>query len=217
MKNTDILTIWKSYDQKLNENLLLNRKNAEDITKIKVRSFLTSMRPLKIFAILAGILWVVFVDTLIVLLFPVASPFFLISAGIQVLLTKLSIGVYLYQWVLIELVDIDEPVLTTQERIAHLQASTLWVIRILFLQLPVWTTFYLTQSLIESGGILFYTLQIGFTAGFTLLSIWLYRNISYENRDKKWFKLIFNGIEWNPIRKSMELLDQIKDYSTVRQ
>lgn len=212
MEDIEIINLWKAYDKKLDENLQLNRKNAEDITKIKVKSALSSMRPLKVFAILVGIAWVGFVDILIVNLFNVASLFFLISAGIQVLLTKLAIGIYLYQLILIQQVDTTEPILAAQEKIAKLKSSTMWVARLLFLQLPIWTTFYWNKSMLQNGNILLYALQVIVTGSFVFVAIWLFRNIKYENRDKKWFKLIFSGNEWKPVMKSMELLDEIKGY-----
>jgi hypothetical protein len=216
MEDTEMITLWKSYGQKLDETLTLNRKNAEDITRIKVQSVLSSMRPLKIFAILVGIVWVTFVDILIINLYPVASPYFLISAGIQALLTKLAIGIYLYQLILIHQVDTSEPVLATQDRIARLKYSTIWIARVLFLQLPVWTTFYLSGSIFNNGNTLMHIIQIGTTALFTFAAVWLFLNIRYENRDKKWFKLIFRGNEWAPVMKSMELLDQINEYKEER-
>lgn len=212
MEDNQIIELWKSYDKKLEESLVLNRQNAEAITRVKVQSIVRSMKPVKIFMILAGILWVGFVDVLIVNLFSVANPFFLISAGIQVLLTKLAIGIYLYQLILIQQVDIDEPVLATQEKIARLKASTIWVTRLLFLQLPVWTTFYWNAGMLKNGNPVLYLIQALVTGLFTFLAIWLFRNINYANRDKKWFKLIFNGKEWNPVIKSMELLGQIHEY-----
>jgi hypothetical protein len=212
MKELEMIEIWKSYDKKLEENLILNRKNTEDITRIKVQSFISSMKPIKIFTIVIGLLWVVFVDTLIINLFSVASPFFLISAGIQVLLTKLAIGIYLYQMILIQQVDISAPIVSTQEKIARLKSSTIWVTRLLFLQLPVWTTYYWNESMLENGNVWLYAIQIIITASFTYLAIWLFFNIRYENKDKKWFRLIFNGKEWDPVITSMELLNQIKEY-----
>src|SRR5690349_15354113 len=97
MEDTEIINLWRSYGQKLEESLELNRKNAEEITRLKVRSFLASMKPLKIFTIVVGIIWVGFVDLLIIKTFPVANWFFIVSAGMQVLLTKLAIIIYLYQ------------------------------------------------------------------------------------------------------------------------
>ena len=212
MEDTEIINLWKSYDKKLDESLVFNRKNAEDITKMKVRSFLASMKPLKIFTILLGIVWVGFVDILIIKLFPVANLFFLISAGIQVLLTKLAIGIYLYQLILIGQVDISEPILRTQEKLSRLKSSSLWVARLLFLQFPVWTTFYWNKSMLQNGNIVLYVLQMVVTLLFTFLAVWLFCNIKYENKDKKWFRLIFNGKEWNPVIKSMALLSEIDEY-----
>jgi hypothetical protein len=213
MENAEIINLWKFYDKKLEESLLLNRKNAEDITKIKAREFLISMTPLKLFTIVVGILWVIFVDILIVKVFASASPYFLISAGLHVLLTKVAIVIYHNQSVLIRKVDISDPINATQEKIARLKSSTLWVARLLFLQFPLWTTFYLNDALLKSGNVVFYGIQAVTTISFTFLAIWLFLNIKFENKEKKWFRLIFTGKEWSPLIKSMELLNQLNDYS----
>lgn len=214
MEDTEIINLWKSYHIKLDESLMLNRKNTEDITRLKVGSFLSSMKPMKIFTVLAGILWVGFVDLILIAVFPAASPFFLISAGIQVTLTKIAIGIYVYQLVLIHQTDISESVLSAQNKLANLKLSTLWVTRILFLQLPVWTTFYCTADMFRYGNPAGIAVQLLITFLFTFVAVWLFFNIRHENVGRRWFQLIFNGIEWNPIIKSMELLGQIEEYRT---
>lgn len=216
MENTDIINLWKSYDKKLEENLVLNKKNAEDITKLKVQSLIGSMKPLKIFTILIGIIWVGIVDILIINLFHEANPIFLISAGIQVLLTKLAIGIYFYQMVLIHQVDICNPILKTQEKLTRLKSTTLWIARLLFLQLPFWTTFYWNKSMLESGNIWLYTLQFLVTSVFLFIAIWLFFNIKYANRNRRWFQIIFSGKEWTPIVKSMELYSEIEEFKVVK-
>ena len=40
----------------------------------------------------------------------------------------------------------------------------------------------------------------------------LFFNIKIENRDKKWFRLIFEGKEWTPLMRAMELSEQIEEY-----
>jgi hypothetical protein len=212
MEDKELINLWKAYDKKLEENLKINKKNAEDITKIKLHSHLLSMKPLKIFTIIVGILWVVFVDTLIVIAFKSGISFFLVSAIIQVLLTKLAVGVYIYQLILINQIDISDSILVTQEKIATLKSSTIWITRLLFLQFPVWNTFYWTQAAWENGGTLWYAIQIPLTAAFTYLALWMFLNIKYENRHKKWFRLIFKGKEWIPLMKSIEMLEQIEVY-----
>lgn len=154
-------------------------------------------------------------DLLIVSLFPVAGPFFLVPAGIQVLLTKLGIAIYLYQFILIHQIDISNPVLATQQKLVQLRSATLWVARLLFLQVPVWTTFYWSKSMLEHGSIALVVFQNNsYFFLFTLMAVWLFLNINYENRDKKWFRLIVNGKEWSAVIKSMELLREIHDYRT---
>ena len=214
MEDTEIINLWKSYDKKLEENLLFNKKNAEDITKIKVQSFLSSMKPMKIFIVLFSLLWVGFVDILIFNIFAVASPFFLVSAAIHVLLTKLAIGIYLYQLILIYQVDINEPVLATQEKLVRLRSTTLWISRLLFLQLPVWTTFWWNEIMLREWNVFQWLISGSVTLAFAIAAIWLFFNIKFENKDKKWFRLLFTGIEWNPLIKSMELLSQIDEYKT---
>jgi len=214
MEDTEIINLWKSYDKKLEENLQFNKKNAEDITKIKVQSFLSSMKPIKIFIVLFSLVWVGFVDVLIINIFDVASPFFLVSAAIHVLLTKLAIGIYLYQLILIYQVDINEPVLATQEKLVRLRSATLLISRLLFLQLPVWTTFWWNEVMLREWNVFQWLITGSVTLAFAIAAIWLFINIKYENKDKKWFRLLFTGIEWNPLVKSMELLSQIDEYKT---
>lgn len=212
MQETEILNLWKIYNKKLEENLVLNKKNTEDITRIKVKSFLSSMKPIKLFTILVGIMWVVFVDVIIFTHLQDANLFFLLSAGIQVVLTKAAIAIYFYQLILIHRVDISEPVVATQLRLARLKSTTLWVARLLFLQLPVWTTFYWNQSMLENGNLTLYIIQAITTLVFSYLAVWLFVNIRYENKNQKWFRLIFDGKEWTPVIKSMELLNQLDEY-----
>jgi hypothetical protein len=213
MEDTEIINLWRTYGQRLEESLQLNRRNAEEITRLKVKSFLSSMKPIKLFTIATGIIWVILIDILIIKTFPGASWFFIISAGIQVLLTKLAIVIYLYQLILIHQADISEPVLETQQKLASLRSTTIWVTRVLFLQLPVWTTFYWNRSMLLNGNWALYIIQGAITLLFIFAAIWLFRNIKYENKDKKWFRLIFSGREWDPVIRSIELLNEVKAFS----
>lgn len=218
MENTELINLWKSYDKKLSETLLLNRSNAIEIMKIKTKSALSSMKPIKIFVILIGLVWVgfgaVILAKLFVFSFDKISPFFLFSASIQVLLTAIALVIYLYQLILINQVDINEPILATQVKLTSLKTTTLWVTRILFLQLPVWTTFYWNESMLEHGNWILWIIQGIVTLSFAYAGIWLFFNIKFENKDKKWFRFIFNGKEWTPLMKSMQLLEQLDEYKT---
>jgi hypothetical protein len=40
----------------------------------------------------------------------------------------------------------------------------------------------------------------------------LYRNISYENAHKKWFKILFNSPEWTSLIKANDYLLEIERF-----
>jgi hypothetical protein len=216
MNEIDLKLLWQSASVSLETNIAITQKNTEDITRMKAQNFLSSMKPIKIFTLVAGILWVVPLCFVLANLFIYAydkiSLFFLYSAAIQALLTIITIAIYVYQLDLINRIDFSEPVLVIQEKLAKLKISTLRVTRLLFLQLPVWTTFYLSESIFKNGNVSLLIVQGLVTLSFAFVAIWLFINIKYENRNKKWFKWIFGGKEWQPILHSMELIDQIKEY-----
>ena len=53
--------------------------------------------------------------------------------------------------------------------------------------------------------------MVGVALGMAYLGVWLFKNIRFENRDKKWFKFLLSGKEWDPMMKSADLLQQIED------
>lgn len=216
MEDQNIIGLWKHYDKKLEESLLLNRQHTEDMTKLKVKSFLSSMKPVKRITLLVGIIWVglgaAITGSLFVYAFDQVSLFFLCSAALQLLLTFAAIVIYLYQLILIGQVDIHESVVETQEKLARLRSSTIWVTRILFLQLPLWTTFYWSNAMWEHAGFWVYLINGLITGSFLFAALWLFFNIRYENRDKRWFRLLFHGKEWDPVLRSMELLKELETY-----
>lgn len=216
MKELELKKNWQTINKKLEESFIINRKNTEDITRITVHNFLGSMKPIKIFTLLVGIIWVglgaIILTHIYFYAFSEANKFFLLSATIQILLTAIALWIYLYQLIKICQVDITDPILKTQNKLAQLKISTLWSAKILFLQLPVWTTFWWNETMLTDWNLLQWATTGIVTILFTYVALWLFFNIKYENRNKKWFKFIFNGKEWTPLMKSMELLEQVKEY-----
>jgi hypothetical protein len=216
MNENELKLLWQSSNEKLEHCLQVNKKNADEITKLKAQNVLASMKPIKIFTLFVGIIWVVsggiIVTNLFVYAYHKVSLFFLYSAAVQLLLTAVAIGIYLYQLIMISNINIFDSVITTQKKLSYLQSSTLWSAKILFLQLPFWTTFYLSKEMIVSGNIAYILVNGFFILLFVYSAIWLFTNIKYSNRDKKWFQWIFRGKEWQPILQSMELLNQIDNY-----
>lgn len=216
MNEFELKNLWQTANDKLDESHLLNKKNTEDITRIKLYNVLGAMKPVKIFTILIGFLWVGIGATVLsgiyTYAFSEANKFFLFAATAQILLTAIALFIYIFQLTKIYQVEVDEPILQTQSKLVQLKISTLWATRILLLQLPLWTIFWWNETLLTDWSFYQWLITLSFTVSFTFLAIWLFFNIKYENRNKKWFKLIFNGREWTPLMKSMELLEEIDEY-----
>jgi hypothetical protein len=216
MNENEIKLLWKSTNEKLESSLSINKKNTDEITRLKAQNVLTSMKPSKIFTLILGIIWVIglggILGNIVVYHLDRVSIFFLLSATLQLLLTVIAIGIYVYQIDLINKIDFSVPVLTIQERVSKIKISTLNVTRVLFLQLPIWTTFYWNEKMFVTENWLLWILQGIVTLSLSYVTLWLFFNIRYENRNKRWFQLIFSGSEWQPIIQSMELLNQIEQY-----
>jgi hypothetical protein len=220
MNEMEYKNLWQKTNEKLEESFVINRNNTDDITRMKVYNFLSSMKPVKIFTLWVGILWVGLGASLLSQIylnaFSEMNKYFLFSASIQIGITAIALLIYLYQLITISKVDISDPVLKTQEKLASLKLSTLWVTRILFLQLPVWTTFWWNETMFKDWNLFQWAVAGIVTLSFTYFAIWLFFNIKYENRNKKWFKLIFKGKEWTPLMNSIELIEQINNYKDKR-
>lgn len=216
MEHTEVLNLWKMYDDKVEQALSLNKKNTQEILRIKTKSGLSEMKPIKIFTLFVGIIWVLFggiiVTNLFVYAYDKVSLFFLYSAAAQLLLTTVAIGIYFYQLIMISNINISDSVISAQKKLSYLKGSTLWSAKVLFLQLPFWTTFYLSKEMIIRGNIAYILVNGLFTLIFAYLAIWLFTNIRYSNRDKKWFKMLFEGKEWTPIINSIEFYKEIEQY-----
>lgn len=216
MEQSELISIWKSYDRKLEKALQLNNRYAADLLKLKTQSALSSMNPIKLLAIVVGCIWVIAGGTIVVNIFRYeqASPFFLYSAAFQLLVTAIAIVIYACQLVLIRTIDVSDPVVRVQQKLTWLKGSTLWVARILLLQLPAWTTFYLSGNLIRQGNPAYLLANGAVTLLFTFAAGWLFFNIRYENKDKTWFKWLFRGKEWTPIMESIGLYQEIADFES---
>jgi hypothetical protein len=217
MNELELKKLWQTANEKLEKTLADNRINSNEISQLKVYHFISSMKRIKLFTLLAGVIWVglgtIILSHTYLYAFSEMNKFFFFSASVQVILTAIALFIYLYQLITIYQVDISEPVLKTQIKLSNLKISTLWVTRILFLQFPVWTTFWWNEVMFQEWNAFQWLITGSVTLAFLFVAIWLFFNIKFENRDKKWFKLIFNGKEWTLLIKSMELLEQLDEYS----
>lgn len=219
MDDNQLKNILESYNQKLEQarvlnmqSWVLNLKCFETLQKNKAEKKLKSLINFKLIAVVLGILWLIFLGYLFYFSLGKASIFFLVSCGAIILVTLIAIIVYIHQIYLIGKINNSEDVISAQERISKLKLSTINITRILFLQSPFYCTFWWTTKMIVDSPISFWLISFPVAMLFTFASIWLYRNISIKNVNKKWFKILFNSPEWNWLISANSFLKEINSF-----
>lgn len=219
MEDIQLQQMWAEYDRKLEEAKLLNLqswalnlKSLEAIQLQKAKSKLNRLANFKVWVIVLGIVWVLFLCLLVFSKITWQGIFFNISFGCIALINIIAVIVYIKQVVLIRQIDNSESVVETQQKLAELQASTIRIGSIMWLQLPFWSTFFLTPAMLQNAGAFWLSFTIIITGMLTFVAIWLYRNIHYRNRHKKWFKWLFNTFEWTSVIKSITFLDEVEAF-----
>jgi len=213
MDNIEILNLWKQYDAKLEKTLSLNQKIIIELQQQKAKKALRPAKRIKLFAVIAGIIYVLVLAYLVYHSLSFEKIFFVGSLSISIVITTIAIATYIHQLVLINEIDNSEHVIYIQQRLAKLQASTLKIVGLLLLQLPFYSTWYINFEWINRSPNAFYFIHVPVVLLFALASIWLYKNINIKNKDKKWFRFLFSGPEWTSIIKSGQFLDEIESFS----
>ena len=215
MNDTDLKNLWQAGNEQIAISQKSDKTSLDKLTKRNVSHFLSSMKPIKIFTLLAGLLWVFGIGYVLIKLTIIAydqvSPYFLYSAFFQVMLTAMAVILYIIQLSTLYSIDFNKPVVILQKTLINLKASTLNVTKILILQLPFWTTFYWNESMFKNGTLPLFILQGAVTISFTCLAIWLFFHLKYENADKWWFKLLLQGKEWEPLITSIGILNDMEE------
>jgi hypothetical protein len=215
MNDTDLKYLWQTSNEQIASSQKSDKTSLDKLTKRNVSHFLSSMKPIKIFTLLVGLLWVFSIGYVLIKLsinaYDQVSLYFLYSAYFQVMLTAVAVILYIIQLSTIYSIDFNKPVVILQKTLIKLKASTLNITKILILQLPFWTTFYWNESMFKNGTLPLFILQGAVTISFTYLSIWLFFHLKFENADKWWFKLLLQGKEWESLITSINILNEMEE------
>ena len=215
MNDTDLKYLWQAGNEQIAISQKSDKTSLDNLTKRNVSHFLSSMKPIKIFTLLVGLLWVFSIGYVLIKLtinaYEQVSPYFLYSAFFQVMLTAMAVILYIIQLSTLYSIDFNKPVVILQKTLINLKALTLNVTKILILQLPFWTTFYWNESMFKNGTLPLFILQGAVTISFICLAIWLFFNLKFENADKWWFKLLLQGKEWEPLITSIGILNDMEE------
>ena len=221
MEDEDLKKIWDSPNKEIENFLNINDQSFE-LTQIKkAKSKVKSLIFSKIVGITLGLGWISFMFILIyftVFNTPISLGkfFFVGSLSIIVLITSLAVFLYVKDIITIKQIDNSESVTVTQLKLASLQLSIIKSVRVSWLQLPFYSTWYLNYELIMKGNIIFWIVQIFVTGITTWLAIWLFRNINYKNLNKKRVRNLMQGVGFYSVTQAMDYIKEIDNFKNDR-
>jgi len=220
MQDSELENMWKVDSGKTDPAYIMNLqtwalhvRTIEYVQTFKAEARLRSLATFKSMAAAIGLIWSLFLGILIYGNH-FKNVFFSGSLSILLLFSILSIVVYARQIILIKTIDYGEPVTAIQERLSKLQISTVGIVRLLWLQLPFYTTFFWSSQWIKSDKF-FWVIALPITLAFTFLAVWIYRQLSLKNREKKWFRILVGKKEWVSITDAKTALDEIATFKSL--
>lgn len=209
MEEQDIKQLWQRYDAQLQEALHVNEATLRELQTLKAKTAVRRMLWVKWLGIIVGIIWIAFVYGWVSIALAMHNYYVAVSAGVHLVVTTAMVVTYIRHLGMLRRIDNAGSVMEVQGGLARLQASTLEVTRIGFLQLPVFVTFLLGWGHYNGWQLL---IIIAVAILFTMAGVWLYVNISLKNAGKRWFRWLFNSPEWTEIVQAKAFLAEIDQY-----
>lgn len=212
MENFELQNIWKSYDQKLESMLAINKDIAINLSRQKLNKQISRLNRPKWTALIIGVPYTLLLIAVTIIASIAKAYFVAIGFGTIALLMTILLLHYLYQLNLISRVKSDEEVLSTQYLLSKLRISSFRSLNLAVFQLPFWSVCWVSVNGLKDSPIIYGGINLLIFSALSYLAYWLYQKLSIKNEDSKVRAFFLSGREWEPIRKSAEILEQIKGY-----
>ncbi|HXB32153.1 MAG TPA: hypothetical protein VNV35_01975 [Puia sp.] len=210
MSADEFQQLWKAYDLKLQKSLQLNAQLLEEVRSIKVKSTFNRLKAGRIFKICWGVVWNIGCGAL--LWHFRSEPVFVTCAALVMLITAIGIAGYSYQLAIIQRINFEKNILETQQELAQLEAAIIRTHRIMVLQTPLYTCFWLSRQMIEGMGVGAWAVQIFFTGLFIWGTIRIYRAFSLRNVGQRWMQSVMKNEGFSSIAQARAFLREIEEF-----
>jgi len=216
MENMDLINLWKTQDAKLEKVLLINQMLLKEVTGQKAKSTLKSMIRFKIVGIITFVVYLLFLG--FVLYYAIANyssawNYFIVSVTAITIINLRGFTDYIRHIVLASNINYNGRVMEIQQQFSKLQLSIIDHSKVMCLQFPFFTTFYLSSAWFPSQvGTAYIVLQVAITGAFVFLTYWLYKNHKPENLSKKWFRNLIAGSGGKSVARAIEFYNHMKSF-----
>ncbi|MDF9798578.1 hypothetical protein OKW21_003841 [Catalinimonas alkaloidigena] len=95
---------------------------------------------------------------------------------------------------------------------SKLKISSFKRLNLAVFQLPFWSVYWESVDAIKESPIIYGGINLLIFIMLAYVAYWLYQQLSYTNKESKVRDFFLSGSEWEPLLKSAEILEQIKEY-----
>lgn len=216
MENTELIQLWKAQDAKLEKALAINQLLLRESINQKAKNILQSLVRFKTAGIIAFVfyLWLLGYGLFYAIAnYSPAWDYFIVSIAAIMLINIKGFTDYIRHLFWTNNINYDGSVLEIQQQLSKLQLSVIDHSRIMCLQFPFFTTFYLSNNWFPYGvGWPYLVFQGLLTGAFMGISYWLYKNHKPENLEKTWFRLMIDGSGGKSIAKAMAIYKDVEKF-----
>lgn len=212
MENIELQNIWKSYDQKIQDMLVINKDIAINLSKQKLDKQIGRLYRPKWTAVLIGIPYTLLLITIAVIASTANAYFVAIGFGAISLIMAILLSNYFYQLYLISEIRNSDQVLSTQQYISKLRISSFNSLNFVVFQLPFWSVCWISKEALKESPVIYGGINLLVFIILAYISYWVFQKLSYKNKESKIRDFFLSGSEWEPIKKSAEILAQITEY-----
>lgn len=212
MENFELENIWKSYNKKMESILAINKELAINLTMQKLNKQISRLYRPKWTAIFIGVPYTLLLIAVTTIASIAKAYFVAVGFGAISLIMTILLLNYFYQLYLISQVKNSEEILSTQQQLSKLRISSFNSLNLAVIQLPFWSICWVSLDAFKESPFIYGGINLLIFFLLTYIAYWLYQKLSYKNRESKMRDFFLSGSEWEPILKSSEILEQIKEY-----
>lgn len=216
MEEMNLITLWKEQSVKIDRSLAMNKKLLRELINQKAHSALRSLTLLLSGGIVAAVLYLALLGTGLAYAVIHYSPdaiYFIVSIGAIFLINIKALFDYIRHLVWANNIDYGGDVMQIQQKLMQLNLSIIRHIRIMFLQLPFWTTFFLNGKWFPQQTPWYWILfQIMVTGSSVFAAYWLYKNLTIQNVNKKIIKKILNTLDRRYVARALDAYEELEEF-----
>ncbi len=214
MEDKQLLSLWRMQNEKIEQSLNINRTLLLDTIQQKAKHSMGSLVRLKTLGIIAFVFYLYFLGYILYSCFQnytEVSIYFMVSLSAIFLINLRGLVDYVKHLIWTNNINYEGNILEIQQELSRLQISIVEHTKIMILQLPFWTTLYLSEEWFPSMVSWKYMIFQGLLTGtMTFCAYWLYKNQNVENLDKKWYRSLIAGSGGKSVRKALEFYKEIE-------